>query len=182
MRHTTPLLTAAVAWALMAGPALASSMPHADFSHNTLGLGLGSGIAASADFPLNRDWMLGVAANLSYFGTFGNFGSSVDVHALYKILRGTGSAGKLDLDILGGVQGFSTTSFDPFIGVALAYPFTPRLTGRLNLALGLPGLFPGGWGVVGPSGIELGYKFSSRLEGTIGENGHGDVLGLSYAF
>lgn len=181
MKHTRSLLALALVWSSLSAPALASTMPHADFARNTLALGLGNGISGSADFPLNRDWMLGAGANFSYLGMTG---ASLDVHALYKILRGTGDAGRLDLDLMGGVQGsgFGTLRFDPFIGVALAYPFTPRLTGRLNIAVGLPGAgLLGGWGVA-PAGIELGYRFTPRLEGTIGYNGRGDVLGLDFVF
>lgn len=94
---------------------------------------------------------------------------------------------------LSGILGvWGTSRFDDFnksrwagleLGVGLAYRFTPQLTGRLNLVPGLiypfgPGRFTDYYAPAG--GIELAYRFSSSLEGTIGYNGQGDILGLRF--
>jgi hypothetical protein len=88
---------------------------------------------------------------------------------------------------LGGVQIYgpsfgSFTGYDPFIGVALAYAFTPQLTGRLNVAAAFATTAGFGFNGTRASGIELGYKFTSNLEGTIGANGRGDFIGLKLSF
>ncbi|MDB5096896.1 MAG: hypothetical protein JWM80_1317 [Cyanobacteria bacterium RYN_339] len=156
---------------LLATPAAASTMPKADFGGSpVLGLGLGYGVGVSIDAPVAPQLSLGVAAHFAYFNTVHG-----DVRLLYKLLHGGGG---LTLDLLGGVGyggllsggGYNPS---PFVGVALAYPFTHQLTGRLNV--GINPLSPAG---TTASGIELGYKFSNTLEGTIGANGLGDVLGL----
>lgn len=178
IRFVAPL----AAFVTMTAPAYASSLPKADFSRNNLGLGIGNGLSVSLDFPLSRDLSLGGAVNLGYLYART---SSLDVRLLYKILHA--GRERLGLDILAGVQGwgynFALGGWEPFAGVALAYPFTPQLTGRLNLAVGLLGGFTGApWGAFGPSGLEIGYRFTPSLEGTLGANGRGDVLGLNFSF
>jgi hypothetical protein len=156
---------------LVSSPALASTMPKADFGGSpVLGLGVGYGVGVSFDAPVSSQLSLGVAGHFAYFNTVHG-----DLRLLYKLLHGGGG---LTLDLLagagyGGVPSANAYAFSPFVGVALAYPFTNRFTGRLNV--GINPLNPGG---VTASGIELGYKFSNTLEGTIGGNGLGDFLGL----
>jgi hypothetical protein len=177
MKKFQVLALAAVS-ALLAGlPAQASSMPKADFARPNLGIGLGNGVSVSVDFPVSREFSLGASVGFPRFNSGG-----VDVRGLYKLLQGH-SDSRLDLDLLLGVQAFGLGSnvpaFAPFAGVALAYPFTSRLTGRLNLAYALESVYSF---YDQPSGIELGYRFTPTLEGTIGASGRGDVLGLNLAF
>lgn len=152
---------------LAAGPAMASTMPKADFGGSpTLGLGVGYGVGVSIDAPVSPMLSLGIAGHFNRFSQV--YG---DARLLYKLLHGGGG---LTLDLLGGVgYGVGVSGVDPFIGVALAYPFTSRLTGRLNI-----GINPLAYTSYSASGIELGYKFSNTLEGTIGANGLNDFLGL----
>lgn len=165
------LLFAPLLAVLSASPAFASSMPKADFSEPYLGLGIGNGLSLSVDIPLDRELSLGAAIGAPSFAA-----GSADVRLLYKLVRE-----RLTLALLAGAQAsgprFSQFSyFQPMLGVALAYPFNPKLTGRLNVVVGV---FDRG---VTPSGLELGYKFTRSLEGTLGVNGRGDVLGLKYTF
>lgn len=179
MKRTALALAATVlALGATALPAQASSMPKADFDRNTLGLGLGNGVSLSLDFPVNRDLSLGGSLSAPGFAA-GNF----DLRLLYKLIKGGRS--NLTLALLAGVQAYGArfgtiTSYQPMVGVGLAYPFTSQLTGRLNLVAGFGGAF--GLTSLGPSGIELGYRFTPNLEGTIGANGRGDFLGLKFAF
>lgn len=157
--------------------AMASSLPIADFYQPKLGIGVGNGVSLGLDFPVSRSWDIGGSINSGFFV---RQVSDLDLHALYKILPG--GRNRLTLDLLLGVDAFGNgffqgTSLNPFVGVALAYPFAPRFTGRLNVAIS-----PFGLGDVNPSGLELGYRFSSNLEGTLGVNGRGDVLGLNVLF
>jgi hypothetical protein len=164
-------LATSLAVLLFAAPAMASTMPRADFGNRpTLGLGLGWGVGASLDVPLSGLASLGAGVSFTRFNTGG-----ANVRFLYKLIHGGGG---LTLDLLvGGDVGYvfagGSTAFGPFAGVALAYPFTRQLTGRLNLAVN-----PLAFGSPDASGIELGYKFSPTMEGTIGGNGRGDFLGL----
>lgn len=177
-RKALVLAATVLALGATALPAQASSMPKADFDRNTLGLGLGNGVSLSLDFPVNRDLSLGGSLSLPQFRA-GNF----DLRLLYKLIHGGRS--NLTLALLAGVQAYGPTfgtfsTYQPMVGIGLAYPFTSQLTGRLNVVAG----FGGGWGWnnLGPSGIELGYRFTPNLEGTIGANGRGDFLGLKFAF
>lgn len=170
------LIAATALTVLWSVPAQASSMPRPDFGAKPyLGLGIGNGLSLSIDFPVSRELSLGGS-----LGAPGFLGSNFDFRLLYKLVNG-GRSG-LTLDLLAGLQAsgprFSTfNNFDPFVGVGLAYPFTPRLTGRLNVAVGVVSRQ-----AFLPSGIELGYRFTPSLEGTIGANGHGDFLGLKFDF
>ena len=180
MKRTALTLAAAVlALGATALPAQASSMPKADFDRNTLGLGLGNGFSLSLDFPVNRELSLG--GSISAPGFVSN---NFDLRLLYKLLNGGRS--NLTLALLAGVQAYgprfgTISTYQPMVGVGLAYPFTSQLTGRLNLVAGFGG---GAFGLtsMGPSGIELGYRFTPNLEGTIGANGRGDFIGLKFAF
>ncbi len=162
--------------AAAATPAQASSLPRADFGARPyLGLGLGNGVSLSFDAPLNADMSLGASLGTGFVLSKS---SSVDVRFLYKLLRGGSQRPTIDLLVgaQGGGTGFTLGGFEPMVGVALAYAFTPQLTLRGNIVAGVTSR-----GVIGPSGLELGYKFSPQLEGTFGGNGRGDVLGLKFA-
>lgn len=174
----------ALAGALVAGtalPASASSLLAADLSRNTFGLGVGDGVSLSLDFPLSSRFSLGGSLNAGGFFInrsttwIGNF----DLRGQYQLIERS----PLTLSIIAGVAayapGFVNPGFAPFVGVGLAYPFTRQLTGRLNL---LAGFGPGGFYANSPYGFELAYKFTPAIEGTLGYNGRGDVLGLKIGF
>lgn len=175
------LSLAAVAAAVsLSTPAFASSMPKADFGRgNTLGLGLGNGVSLSLDFPVGGMLSLGGAVSAQSFSS-----NTIDLRLLYKLVHG--GRDRLFLDLLGGVQFYGPTFgnfsvVSPFIGVALAYPFTSRLTGRLNVAASF-GTGGAGFNGTRASGLELAYEFTPNLEGTLGYNGRGDVIGLKFSF
>ena len=181
MKRTFFTLAALAATMAFSAPAFASSMPKADFGRsNTLGLGVGNGISFSLDFPLSRALSLGGALSAQSFSA-----NTIDLRLLYKLIPG--GRERVFLDLLGGVQVYgprfgSFTNFYPFLGVALAYPFTSRLTGRLNVAATFATSGPFDWRDTRASGIELAYEFTPSLEGTIGANGRGDFLGLKFSF
>jgi opacity protein-like surface antigen len=168
------LSAALVAAVIVAIPAAAqaSTMPKADFgSRPTLGIGAGNGLGVSLDFPVSSAFSIGLGANLVRFNA-----ADIDLRLLYKLTH----VDRLEVDLLGGVDalGFGGTPlFGPFIGVALAMPFTPQFVGRLNLAANVLN-----FGALDAAGIEIGYKFSPSLEGTLGYNGRGDAIGLKMTF
>lgn len=176
------VLVAALAWA---APALASTMPRADFGGadgRYFGVGLGNGLSVSLDAAVNRQFSLGGSIGTGVLGYVE--ASRYDIRALYAFVPG----GRRSLSIAGilGLWGGTTYPSQYLeIGVGLAYPFTSAFTGRLNLVVPFYGLLAGPyyntWG--GPAGgLELAYKFQSSLEGTIGSNGQGNLLGLKIAF
>lgn len=174
------LTTAAATLVATVAPAFASSMPKADFGRaNTFGLGVGDGVSLSLDFPVSGDLSLGGAISAQSFRS-----NTVDLRLLYKLVRGGTRA--LHVDLLAGLQIYGPSfgnfsSYDPVIGVALAYPLTDKLTLRGNIAgaFSTTGL---GFNATRASGIELAYEFTPNLEGTLGGNGRGDVLGLKLSF
>lgn len=169
-------------------PSFASTLPDADITQK---FGIGTGPAISADFKINPKTSLGFSVGSPFYkGLFlaGNY----DVRLLYKFL----DQNKFALSGLIGIAGdqpFVANRYaSPFgieAGVAMSYQFTPQVTGRLNVVGGVPiysyGKFVG-WGfynyVAPASGFEIGYKFNSNIEGTLGINGQGDVLGLNIKF
>lgn len=155
-------------------PAQASSMPRADFGNRpVIGLAIGNGLSVGLDVPIGQALSLGGSFNAGF--AFYRY-SNIDLRLLYKLFSADRS--RFQLDLLAGAQGggpgtFVFSTFEPIVGVAMAYDLTSLLTLRLNA---VTGIFAAGG--VGPSGIELGYRFSPTLEGTIGANGRGDFLGL----
>lgn len=182
-------LPLALAAALLAAPvADASTLPRADFARNSrvLGIGLGNGIGASLDLAVQPNLSLGAAISS---GLYGFDSTRWDLRMLYVFVNG----GRRDLSVAGliGVWGDSrirrSLGVVPGleIGFALSYPFTPELTGRLNLAVPYYGDLGGSYynAFGGPSGgVELGYRFQPHLEGTLGANGMGGLLGLKLNF
>ncbi|MNX83720.1 hypothetical protein D3C86_1154940 [compost metagenome] len=190
-RFAAPLTaTIAVAAACMVAlPALASTMPRADIAGKDsryFGLGIGNGLSASVDFALNKDVTLGASLGTGlYQAEYSRF----DIRLLYDFVNG----GRRNLSVAGiiglwgGSRWGSAYSFAPGIeiGFGLAYPFTRELTGRLNLVVPYYGLSGGPYYDLfgGPSGgVELAYKFQPHIEGTIGSNGQGNLLGLKLNF
>lgn len=166
--------------------AFSSTLPDADITQK---IGLGTGPSVSADFKLNNRTSLGVSfGSPIYRGVFTS--GFYDVRLLYKFL----DQNKLALSGLIGVTGnpaFNLSYRGSLIGVeagiALSYQFTSQVTGRLNLVTGVPidtwGRWNSWYSFAAPaSGIEIGYKFTPSIEGTIGANGQGDFLGLNIYF
>jgi len=176
----------------LAQSAGASTMPRADLGgrNNYFGIGLGNGVSASVDLGLTRQLTLGGSIGTGLLGY--SEPNRYDIRLLYDFIAG----GRHNLSVAGiiGLWGGSYWSWanTPFnlapgieVGVGLAYPFTPRFTGRLNLVVPYYGITGGPyynyWG--GPSGgLELAYKFQPHLEGTLGTNGQGNLLGLKLDF
>lgn len=167
-------------------PALASTMPGADDTGTRLGVGIGpEGLALSLDAPVTSVFRLGASLGTGY-PVFSP--ASFDIRGTYQ-LPSVGVP-HLELMVIGGViGGFGYTGLTSPAGLnggieagaGAAYTFVPKLVGRLNLVYGIP--FVGGYpyfAVAPASGIELGYKFSPKIEGTIGYSGRGEVLGLRF--
>lgn len=185
-----PLLAVAGALLVSSAPeAEASTLPRADFSRGqrVLGLGVGNGISASVDVALQSNLTLGAAIGA---GVYGFDTSRWDVRMLYQFVNG----GRRNLSVAGllGIWGDTGYRNRPLglapgleIGFALSFPFTRDLTGRLNLAVPYYGSLEGPYfnAFGGPSaGAELGYRFQPHLEGTLGVNGMGSLLGLKLNF
>lgn len=175
MRRTMIL---AIATGLMPATAFASTLPSANVPERTLGIGLGPSI--SFDMPVSNNVGLGFSASSPFIFYRAFVLPTFDVRVRVQLLNAP-----LDLSILAGVVGNTNTSFKspwglpvgPELGVCLAYDFTPQLVGRLNFVGGYGFGGIGGFGAPA-SGLELGYRFSKQVEGTIGANGNGDFLGL----
>jgi hypothetical protein len=176
-------------------PALASSLPRADFGDRpTVSLGLGGNQAWSAggslavDLPVWDSLALGGAVGTSLAG-----GLNYDLRAAYRFV----SAGQYTPAVAAVVGAWgapgqpnftSSLGVAPYIGFALAYPINERFNIRLDLtyatfynyaAAGETLLFLGG---PPSSGLEVGYKLLPNLEATLGINGRGDFLGANYSF
>lgn len=181
------LLLSLAMLSLFSQAGMASSLPNAEISQK---LGIGTGPSISVDLKLGSQTSLGLAfGSPIYRGIF--------TSGLYdaRLTQNFIDQGKFHLSGLIGVTGnpsfnssYIGSLFGGELGVALSYKFLPALTGRLNLVGGFPiddfGKFSRYYyNFVAPSsGIELGYKFTSNIEGTIGANGQGDFLGLNVYF
>lgn len=174
-------------------PAAASTMPRADMAGHDdryFGVGIGNGLSVSLDAPLNRQLTLGgsIGTGVLWDNTLARY----DVRAVYDFVNG----GRRNLSIAGilGVWGTNPPFINPYgtqgwpvleVGFGLAYPFTRRLTGRLNLIVPYYGSIAGPYYYFfsGPAGgAELAYAFTPAVEGTIGVNGQGNLLGLKMNF
>lgn len=186
-KHAIALASLALAIScLTAGGAQASTMPKAEVDQSSFVFALGPSIAF--DFKLAPQVSLGGSLGLPFLveGFNNGVNSRYDVRVVYRFLQ----QGGFSLSGIFGVWGsanFNDTTRSRWagleLGLGLAYKFTPQLTGRLNLAggynffgsrLGFNDYYPPA------SGFELAYKFNSNLEGTLGYNGQGDVLGLRW--
>ncbi len=181
-------LGALLALAVAAPVAEASTMPRADFTRGSrvLGLGVGNGIGASVDVAIQPNLTLGAGIGS---GVYGFNTTRWDVRMLYQFVNG----GRRNLSVAGLLGVWGDTGYRaPLglapgleIGFALSFPFTRELTGRLNLAVPYYGALGGPYfnAFGGPSaGLELGYRFQPHLEGTLGVNGLGGLLGLKLNF
>lgn len=180
-------LTALSVSLLLTGPVQASTLPKAEVDHSAFVFALGPSIAL--DFKLAPQVSLGGSLGLPFLveGFNNGVNSRYDVRVMYRFLQQSG----FSLSGIFGVWGnanFSNTQLSRWVGLelglGLAYKFTPQLTGRLNLVGGYN--FFGGRGFnfydyyPPASGFELGYKLNPNLEGTLGYNGQGDILGLRW--
>lgn len=166
-------------------PAAGSTMPRSDFGGadtRYFGVGFGNGLGVSLDVGLSRQFSLGASIGTGVLGYFE--ASRYDIRAMYAFVPGA----RRNLSIAGIVGFWGGTSYPAQyieIGLGLSYPFTSVFTGRLNLVVPFYGLLGGpyynSWG--GPAGgLELAYKFQAHVEGTIGSNGQGNLLGLKLDF
>lgn len=173
---------------LAASGAEASTMPRADFTRGSrvLGLGAGNGIGASIDVAVSPQLSLGGAVGS---GVFGFNTTRWDVRMLYQFVNG----GRRNLSVVGLLGVWGDSGYRTVLGLApgleigfgLSYPFTRELTGRLNLAVPYYGSLGGPYfnAFGGPSaGVEIAYRFQPHLEGTLGSNGLGGVLGAKLNF
>jgi hypothetical protein len=162
---------------LAAGRAEAA-IPDADIRRgvNTAGFGMIDGVFGRADFALDDRSAVG-----GYFGansndlSFGDFEDGdqrfrsdalVGGHYMYQFVEGSRRTPSVS-----GIFGAFADRHElrPELGIALSHPLSERLTGRANV-------------VYGPSwGVEVGYRFSPSVEGTIGVTGLG-LLGLGFRF
>jgi hypothetical protein len=169
-------------------PSFASTMPDADITQK---IGIGTGPSVSIDFKLNPKTSLGFSLGSPFYkGLFvtGNY----DLRLLYKFIDQNKFALSGLIGLAGDqpfVQNRDGSPFGIEAGIAMSYQFSSQFSGRLNVVGGLPLFRYGNFGTFGfynylapASGIELGYKFNKNIEGTIGVNGQGDVLGLNIMF
>ncbi len=173
MRNLLLVAIAAQSAAALAAPsALASTMPAADDRHMTIfGTGFGTGLGMSVDGPLSGDTRLGLAFGLSVpLATIPNY----DVRLAHWVRTGIS---RLDTSLLAGAYGLgSVMPIAAELGVGLGYELTPRLMLRGNVVAGsnfVTGLL---WAPI--SGVELAYAFTANLEGTLGYNGRGEIVGF----
>ena len=153
-------------------PALASTLPRADFrARPVLGIGGGQAIGLAFDAAIDEQLAFGAA-----IGSRAWLGANASARVLYRFWQ----AGRDPLSVcaLLGAQAagpaFQTlTEVEPVAGLVAAYPITPEWTVRAVLAAGLFGNE-----LLRPAGIEVAYRFHPRLEVTIGFNGRGDLAGL----
>lgn len=158
---------------VLATPAQASTLPRADFEQRPLlALGGGQALGLSFDVPLNANWSLGAALGSRAF-----VGARAEFRALYRLV-GADGGGRYQLAGMFGSQAAGPAfgrlnTLAPLLGITGAYQMLPQWTLRASLA----GAYPSSemWR---SSGIEVGYRYSSGLELTIGYNGRGDLLGL----
>ncbi|MBI6547088.1 MAG: hypothetical protein HY692_09855 [Cyanobacteria bacterium NC_groundwater_1444_Ag_S-0.65um_54_12] len=169
---------------LVAKSATASMLPPADFkpTSRTVGIGLGYGGGVAVDLGIERN----LSAGISFGYLAAPIGNRFDLRLLYQFVNGESKS----LTIAGIIglwadTGFADSPF-PFLpplegGFALSYPITPQLITRLNLVVPLfsprrPFDIFGG----PAAGVELGYRLRPNLEGTIGLNGQGNLIGLRF--
>ncbi len=197
MRATTFAAAIAAALVMTQTPALASSLPGADYGERpVLGVGLGAGLGWRPGGSLAVTWpvldQLAVGGALA--STFAG-GVTFDVRGVYRFVEGSreGPAIAGIVGLWGAAGGLGPdprftmgVPLAPAIGFGLAYSPLDKLAIRLNLAYSP--FFAYGTEALGfiggpPStGVEAGYQLAPGLEVTAGLNGNGDILGFSYRF
>lgn len=170
---------------LLASPSYASSLPDADITQK---VGIGTGPSLSLDFKLNPKTSLGLSVGSPFYrGIFSS--GTYDVRLLYKFVDQSKFALSGVIGVAGNQAfraGLVSAPIGVEAGIALSYQFIPKLTGRLNIVGGIPfsgnGVFSFYNYLAPASGIEIAYKFTPNIEGTLGGNGQGDLLGLNIIF
>ncbi len=180
---TLTLALAATALLLPTFSATASTMPKPEVDRSSISLGLGPSF--SIDGKIGPATSLGGSLGLPFLVEGGNSGR-YDIRVTHRFL----SQNRFTLSGIFGVWGnlrFDRPERSRYagleLGVGLAYQFTPQLAGRLNIVPGIA--FPFGSGRIvdyypPAGGFELAYRFNNGLEGTLGYNGQGDILGLRF--
>lgn len=173
MRKILLATVAAQTAAMLTAPAaLASTMPAADDRRTTIfGTGFGNGLGMSVDGPISGDTRLGLGFGLSVpLGAI----PSYDLRLAHWMRTGIA---RLDAALMAGAFGLGPAlPIAAEMGLGLGYELTPRLMLRGNLVVGtnfVSGLM---WAPI--SGVELGYAFTTNLEGTLGYNGRGEIVGF----
>ena len=167
-------------------PSYASTLPTAEITQK---IGIGTGPSVSADFRINPKTSFGFSLGSPFYrGLF--LSGTYDVRLLHKFVDQNNFALSGVIGVAGD-QAFSgnlgSAPFGIEAGLALSYEFFPKLTGRLNAVGSIP-LFRSGpvfniFSFVAPaSGAEIAYQFNSTIEGTLGANGQGDILGINIKF
>jgi len=181
--HYALALLCAVAVTQPLASAEASTMPKAEVDRSSISIGIGPSV--SIDGKIGPVTSLGGSLGLPFLVDGGSSGR-YDIRLTHKFLQ----QNRFSLSGIFGVWGnvrFDEPSRSRYVGLELglgmAYQFTPQLTGRLNLVPGFT--FPFSPGRVvdyypPAGGFELAYRFNSGLEGTLGYNGQGDILGLRF--
>lgn len=164
-------------------PAQATTIPKADGNFNNLSIGFGPSL--SADFNLDLETTLGFSLASPVYFDVGDFGiTRYDVRVNHQLYRYRSFTLSGIVGLWGDANLINSKAVSPLgleAGVGLAYSFTPELTARLNIVPGFAFFKRSGVlrDFIPPAnGFELGYKFNPNLEGTIGFNGNGDILGL----
>lgn len=160
-------------------PAYATTMPTADVRAGRHHFSFGLAPSAAVDFAITDRFSLGGSVGLSYLLRQGRFDfPTADIRGVYQFIKSP-----LAVSGIFGVTGdtrypFLGQNWGAELGIGLAYPFTPQITGRLNAVAGAGrGLF-----VAPASGIEVAFKVLPALELALAFNGYGDILGLRFAF
>jgi len=172
MRNLLLALVVAQGAFATAGPAVASTMPGADDRRVTiLGTGVGYGLGLSVDGNLSGDTRLGLALGMAVpLAPIPNY----DLRLAHWVRTG---ASRLALSLFAGAFGIGPVlPLGAELGLGLGYELTPRLMARGNLILGSN--FVSGVIWAPAAGVELGYAFTARLEGTLGYNARGEIVGL----
>ena len=155
-----------------------ASIPDADIRAQSgeAGFGIFSGAYGRLDTGLSDrsavGAYVGVDPNDVYFADFNgrdrrfNSDTIVGGHYMYQFVEGVDG----NPNVAGVFGAFANRGgLRPELGLALSYPLAERWVGRLNA-------------VYGPSwGLEFGYKFTPRVEGTFGVTGMG-LVGISARF
>lgn len=170
---------------LITSPVLASTMPAADRSASAVSLG--SGPAVGFGWQPAPRWSFGAsaAAPFYYFQDFGTL--RYGAWAMYQLLEQDGFYMAGVAGLYGDVYFPDFNRYSPVglqLGAALAYKLNKRLTLRLNIVPGVSlRLPPVGWVVFPPAGgAEIAWRMQDQLELSLGYNGNGDILGLSWIF
>lgn len=159
----------------LAAPALASTLPGADDHQTTLAGGVGSELGLAVDGSIAPNTRLGFAVGTPTWALAPDY----DLRLAEEFATGLHG---FDMSFIGGVYGNGAAVPDGVeLGVGMAFALTDRLELRANPVFGLgfaPAPVPLSWAPA--AGVELGYRFTPVLEGTLGYDARGEILGLRF--